>query len=437
MCGIISIYEKENLKFNPDYLYKMADKLKYRGPDEISFYNNSPVLIAHTRLSIIDLNTGSQPIFNEDKSILCILNGEIYNYKELRKKLINKKHVFVSNSDTEVIVHLYEEYGNDFFVHLNGMFAIALYDINNDIMLIGRDRMGEKPVIYYEDEKFFIFASEIKSLLSSGLIEKKINYEALSLYMNSLYVPAPLTIIDKCKKLQPASYIKIQNKVLSLHKYWNPNVIIDRKSSEEDFCQIFNEIFNDAVKIRLEADVPLGIFLSGGIDSSAVAAYAAMQSKNKVKTFCVGFSDNMDERPYAKLVSEQFKTNHFEIFVGSLTSDDIINSLEYYDEPFADSSSVPSYFISKEARKHVKVILTGDGGDEFFSGYNYYVKNKYNFSNKYFNYFIKKINNTSINNFQIDLYKYIYNKINKKKFILSNFSRSYFNIHEIKALLKI
>lgn len=381
MCGLIALYFKQGIAAGDTEMARvgrrMLDTLSKRGPDENHLVREGNALLGHARLSIIDLQTGSQPIYNEDRTIAVLLNGEIYNFHELREGLEKRGHRFQSTSDTEVIVHLYEECGEEVFSRLNGMFAIVIYDLRSDTLLAARDRAGEKPLVYCESPNTFAIASEIKALLQAPWVAREIDGDALACYLNSMYVPAPLSIFSSIKKLPPSHYLKINASHLSIRRYWNPQVSIDWSWREGEIVERFLEIFRDAVKIRTYSDVPFGVFLSGGIDSSAVAAFMAGSCPDRIKTFTVGFAQEIDERPYARMVAERYGTDHTELLVSDAVEDVLEDVLGYFDEPFGDSSAIPTHLISREARKHVKVILTGDGGDELFAGYPAYLNQKY------------------------------------------------------------
>lgn len=415
MCGIVGIYCKDrpvdgnsNRSAQLRICGEMLKMLRSRGPDECNLVEIGPAVLGHTRLSIIDLATGSQPVFNEDHEIAVILNGEIYNFLELRDQLEKKGHHFTSKSDTEVIVHLYEEVGEQVFSQLNGMFSILIYDGQKDKLLAARDRTGEKPLYYAELEDVIIFASEIKALLKYPSVPTELDREAIALYLNCLYVPAPLSIFKGIKKLLPAHYIKVEKKQFSILPYWQPQISIRWDWKEDEIVEEFVELFSDSVGRRMIADVPLGVFLSGGIDSSAVTAFAAKQSSNPVKTFSVGFSDEFDERPYARLVAGKYETEHHEIFIKDQIGDVFEKAMGYYDEPFGDTSAIPTYLISKEARKQVKVILTGDGGDELFAGYDAYINQKYVFGNRVMTKCFKEFNKATIKYFKRGLLEKYY-----------------------------
>ena len=382
---------------------EMLETLRFRGPDEQQLVRTGSVILGHTRLSIIDLSTGTQPIFNEDETVAVVLNGEIYNFPELRRNLEAHGHAFRTHSDTEVIVHLYEEIGEEVFSHLNGMFAILIYDKRNNIILGGRDRVGEKPFVYCEIPGAFLFASEVKAILKAPDVSRDLDLEGMALYFNSLVVPAPYTIFRNIRKLPPAHCLKVQGSKLEIWKYWDPPVEIDWNLDENKIIETFQELFSDAVKMRIIADVPLGVFLSGGIDSSAVVAFMSQHCSGQVKTYSVGFGDEIDERPYARMVAERYQTKHTELFIDQKFEDVVFDVLEYYDEPFGDSSAVPTHMISREARKHVKVILTGDGGDELFAGYPSYLDQKYQLFGRISSRLFKEANRLATRTLGMDL----------------------------------
>ena len=389
MCGLIALYFSTEAEIGQAVAAnalksggEMLETLRKRGPDECSLVQVGPVFLGHTRLSIIDLQTGSQPIYNEDRTIAVLLNGEIYNFHELRSDLEKLGHRFQSNSDTEVIVHLYEECGEEVFSKLNGMFAIVIYDTRSNILLAARDRAGEKPLVYWESPEMFVIASEIKALLQLPGISRDVDVNALALYLNSMYVPAPVSIFSGIKKLPPAHYLRLDGNKKVIRKYWDPQQHIRWEWKEDDIREEFLDIFSNAVRIRTYSDVPFGVFLSGGIDSSAVAAFMARNCADPVKTFTVGFTQEIDERPYARMVAERYRTAHTELLVSDRVEDVVEQVLGYFDEPFGDSSAIPTYLVSREARKYVKVILTGDGGDELFAGYDSYLNQKYQIGNR-------------------------------------------------------
>lgn len=365
MCGITGYLGQGN----EEILRRMIDSLIHRGPDDEGFYFNNKIGLGHRRLSIIDLATGHQPISNEDETIWLIFNGEIYNYQELRKKLINQGHKFSTQTDTEVMVHLYEEKGEDFLKELNGMFALALWDEKRKKLILARDRMGQKPLYYSLINNTLIFGSELKALFHHPLIKKDIDFNSLNKYLIYEYVPTPQTIIKGVNKLEPGHFLVYQNNQLKKSSYWN--IKFNQLENQKDYLTKFEELLEDSVKKRLISDVPLGIFLSGGIDSSTIAYYAQKNSNQKIKTFSIGFEDkSFDESDYANQAAKFLDTEHYH---QNFTPNDLLNSINQIakinDEPFADASIIPTYLLSKFTRESVTVALSGDGGDELLAGY--------------------------------------------------------------------
>jgi asparagine synthase (glutamine-hydrolysing) len=372
MCGICGIIS-ENRKVDFEEIKKMNDLLIHRGPDEEGFFLENNVALAMRRLSIIDLKTGKQPIFNETQDKVIVFNGEIYNFYNLKKELINKGHIFKTNSDTETIIHLYEEYGKNFVKYLRGMFAIAIWDRREKKLILVRDRLGKKPLFYYYDSNFFLFSSEINPILSFKNISLSINLKALDMYLTLQYIPAPYTIYNEIKKLEMSSILEFSNGKISIEKYWE----IPKKTeniSYNDAKEKLKQIVEEAVKLRLVSDVEVGAFLSGGIDSSIVVAIMSKYSNKKVKTFSIGFKEEkFNELAYARQVAKMYSTDHYEFIVEEELTDIIDNLIVNYGEPFADPSAIPSYYVSKIASRYLKVTLNGDGGDENFAGYRRYV----------------------------------------------------------------
>ncbi len=407
MCGICGILNKKEEKINFEILKKMNETLKRRGPDDEGFYIEDNIGLAMRRLSIIDLEGGKQPIFNEDKSICVIFNGEIYNFVELREELIKKGHFFKTKSDTEVIVHLYEEKGENFPEYLNGMFAIALWDKRKKKLILTRDIAGEKPLYYGDFNDFFIFASELKAILANPLIKREIDLKVLNLYFTLEYVPSPYSIIKNIKKLKPGHTLIYENEKIKIKPYFK---FEKKKIEKKDLLDYLDEIISDSVKIRLRSDVPLGIFLSGGIDSSTVTYYARKHS-DLVKTFNISFKEpSFDESRFAKKVAFYLKTEHFEeAFDENKMLEILPEVFDFLDEPFADASILPTYLLSKYTRNFVKVALGGDGGDELFGGYPTYFSHKimeiYNFFPFYLKIFFSFIGKNlpvSYSNFSFD-----------------------------------
>jgi len=378
MCGICG---QINLDFqtpvDSKFINRMNNTLLHRGPDDEGTYVKDFVGLAMRRLSIIDVAKGKQPISNEDKTIWIVFNGEIYNFPELRKQLIANGHQFRTNSDTECIVHLYEDEGLEFLNHLRGMFAIAIWDDCKKRLILARDHLGIKPLFYGEHRGQFFFASEMKAILSNSTFPRELDYDSLASYFTLTYIPAPLSIFKGIKKLLPGHYIQIDKNGVKIEKYWDLTFKPDRGKSENEFIEEFMSILEEAVKIRLISEVPLGAFLSGGIDSSAIVALMSKVSSSAVKTFCIGFGGDtggfLDERKYARQVAERFGADHREYEVLPEPEGLVEQIIRAFDEPFADDSTIPSYFVCKAAKENVTVALSGLGGDEVFAGYERYL----------------------------------------------------------------
>ncbi|MDX1777960.1 MAG: asparagine synthase (glutamine-hydrolyzing), partial [Thermodesulfobacteriota bacterium] len=357
----------------------MASVINHRGPDDEGIYLKGNVGLAHKRLSILDLSTaGHQPMSNEDGSVWIVFNGEIYNFLDLREALIKKGHTFVSRTDTETIIHLYEEKGIECVHDLRGMFAFAIWDEQKKRLFCARDRAGKKPFVYAHTKEGFVFASEIKSLLRDPLIDKSLDYRAIHHYLTYQYVPSPLSIFENIKKLPPAHILIYERGKITAQRYWNlsyRNKI--HLSSVRDYGERFRDLFEEAVKIRLRSDVPLGAFLSGGIDSSLVVAVMSRLMNQPVKTFSIGFEEEAyDEVKFARLIAEKYETDHHEFTVKPDAVSILPKIVWHYNEPFADSSAIPTYYVSKMTRDFVTVALNGDGGDESFAGYERYLADK-------------------------------------------------------------
>jgi len=351
----------------------MTDLIRHRGPDDEGIYTDGPCGIGMRRLSIIDLNTGHQPISNEDRSIWVVFNGEIYNYQELRQNLIRRGHRFTTNSDTETLVHLYEEEGAAGLPRLRGMFAYAIWDSQRHKILLARDRFGKKPLYYANTSTGLYFASELKCLRVAG-VPLEIDNEALRLYFQFGYIADPYSPFRSIHKLMPGCWLECSGDGTVTHgRYWKMPPFSEENrthSSEAEARDHLRDLFDECVRIRMIADVPLGAFLSGGIDSSLVVASMASQSSEPVKTFSIGFEESKyNELQYAALVANKYKTEHHEIVVQPDAVALIKKLIMHYDEPFADSSAIPTYIVSEFAAKDVKVALSGDGGDELFAGY--------------------------------------------------------------------
>jgi asparagine synthase (glutamine-hydrolysing) len=375
MCGIAGIVSKDRgARMDGATIRAMCDAIVHRGPDDEGIYAQGPVGLGMRRLSIIDLAGGHQPIFNEDRSIAIVFNGEIYNFPELRPELERRGHRFTTNSDTEVIVHLYEDMGPACVTKLRGMFTFALYDRTRDKLLIGRDRLGKKPMHYALAGDRLLFGSEIKSILAVAPELARIDHQALLQYMYFGYILDPLTAFLPIRKLPPGHLLEFERGELRIQQYWDlPQYATYSPSSEEECLVEMERRLAEAVRIRLISDVPLGALLSGGTDSSIVVALMARASSDPVKTFSIGFKQaDFNEAPYARLVAKRFHTDHHELIL----EPDIVGTVEKLtrslEEPFGDSSMLPTYFISCLARQHVTVALSGDGGDEVFAGYDRY-----------------------------------------------------------------
>lgn len=389
MCGIVGIIGAEQ-DFQPDerVLDAMCREIRHRGPDDQGIHIEGRAGLAMRRLSIIDLQTGHQPISNEDGTVWVVLNGEIYNYRDLRPALEAKGHQFSTHSDTEAIVHLYEEYGDACVTHLRGMFGIALWDVRQQKLLLMRDRIGQKPLFYAMTRESLVFASEMKAILEYPGIPRDLNTQAVDDYLTYAYVPAPSTIFTAVKKLPPAHTLCLDCASGNTHKplaerlmvqrYWQVEYQADMPARPEaEYAHDILEALREAVRLRMISDVPLGAFLSGGLDSSIIVALMSECSSQPIKTFSIGFGEkSYDEVEYARIVADRYQTNHHEFQV-TPQARDIIDDLAWHcDEPFADSSAIPTYYVSKCAREHVTVALSGDGGDELFGGYRRYLGRK-------------------------------------------------------------
>lgn len=351
----------------------MTRALTHRGPDSEGFYEEGSVHFGHRRLKIIDLETGAQPIENEDGTVVVVFNGEIYNFQELRKNLEAKGHRFKTQSDTECIVHLYEEEGLAFANHLRGQFAIALWDKAAHRLVLTRDRMGQKPVYYSDSSAGLCFASELSALTQHPSVNRTIDPNAIQAFLTLKYIPEPQTIFRDVYKLPPAHLLIHEQGRTRVEPYWSADFDSKLEIGEDEAIAELDRLLNEAVRLRMISDVPLGAFLSGGIDSSLIVAYMARNSDRPVKTFTIGFDDvAKDEREYARQVAKRFKTEHHEFVVNASAANVLPTMVRHFGEPFADSSALPTYYISKVTRDHVTVALNGDGGDESFAGYRRY-----------------------------------------------------------------
>jgi asparagine synthase (glutamine-hydrolysing) len=354
----------------------MADTIRHRGPDDEGYYVSGPVGLGFRRLSIIDLQSGHQPLSNEDGSIWIVFNGEIYNYRELRALLLSKGHVFKTLSDTEVIVHLYEEFGPDCLHKLRGMFAFAIWDGNAKTLLLARDRVGIKPLYYCLNDSSLVFASEIKAILTDSSIKREMVPELVDRFLTFLYMPGEETLLNGINKLAPGHYLLVKNGKVVIQQYWDlhfgaPSKGASFKDLEADLLSLLAE----AVSLHMIADVPVGVLLSGGVDSTGILSLAANATDKKISTFTVGFSGGKvtDERPYARLAADKFGTQHYDM---TISADDFATFLPRYiwhmEEPVCEPPAIALYYVSKLAKKYVTVLLSGEGGDEAFAGYNNY-----------------------------------------------------------------
>lgn len=393
MCGITGkIFFDKNRKISFNEIKRMTDVIEHRGPDDEGHFINDNVGLGFRRLSIIDLKTGHQPLSNFDGTLWITFNGEIYNFKEQRSALEKKGYKFKTNTDTEVIVNLYQEYGEKCVDYLRGMFAFVIWDDKKKQLFGARDRFGIKPFHYYIDKEKFIWASEIKSISASDNIIKDLNIESLDYYFAYGYMPREESIFYQIKKLKSGHSFVLRpherNKI-KIKPYWQIKFEPDYSKSEAYWKDSIYETLNEAVKMRMISDVPLGAFLSGGVDSSTVVALMSLNSSRPIKTFSIGFKEEKyNELKYARLLADKYKTNHHEFIVEPDSIELLPELVRAYDEPFADDSAIPTYYVSKFTREHVTVALSGDGGDELFAGYNSYDKMKALQRNKFSSEFI-------------------------------------------------
>jgi asparagine synthase (glutamine-hydrolysing) len=352
---------------------RMCDAIRHRGPDDDGFYFNQQVGLGMRRLAIIDLKSGQQPIHNQDQTSWIVFNGEIYNYLELREKLEKLGHTFYTNSDTEAIVHAYDQYGADCPKHLRGMFAFAIWNTRTQELFLARDRVGKKPLLFADLKDQLVFGSEFSALLLHPRISREIDYQAIDDYLSFMCVPAPRTAYKAIKKLEPGHSLRWRNGDIKIERYWQPDFSHKLKISEAEAGERAVEILREAVRVRLMSEVPLGAFLSGGIDSSAVVALMSQESSERVKTFSIGFEEqDFSELHHARRVAEHVGAEHHEFIVRPDAMEVLPLLVDHYGEPYADSSAIPTYYVARETRRHVTVALNGDGGDESFAGYERY-----------------------------------------------------------------
>lgn len=377
MCGIVGAVGAKIGHFVSDPA-RYTEALRHRGPDGTGVYIGRDVFLGHRRLSIIDVEGGKQPMFNEDRSMCIVFNGEIYNYRELRAVLVSKGHYFATRSDTETILHAYEEYGDKCVERLRGMFAFAIWNEKSRSLLLARDRFGIKPVFYAHVDGAFVFASEIKAILKIPGFSSDMCMEALYSYFSLSYIPAPLTIYTSIRKLAPGHFIKVNDNGVVVRQYWDLAFACDRKVGKlkETATNLVSRI-DEAVRIRMVSDVPLGAFLSGGVDSGTVVAMMSRHSAEPVRTFCIGFGGTtgsyLDERRYARQVAKRYKAMHREFEVTPYIISLLGELAACFDEPFADAGAIPNYYLCEQTARHVTVALSGLGGDELFGGYERYL----------------------------------------------------------------
>ncbi|MBI4915342.1 MAG: asparagine synthase (glutamine-hydrolyzing) [Acidobacteria bacterium] len=375
MCGIAGAAWTDPARaVDEQTLVRMTSQLVHRGPDQSGTYLGDRVALGHRRLSIIGLADGRQPIANEDGSLIIVFNGEIYNYLGLRTRLLEGGHRFRTNTDTEVIVHLFEDLGTECFAQLNGMFSLAIWDTTRQRLVLARDRLGKKPLVYYSTRDRIVFASELKAIVELDDVPRRLAPRAIDAYLTYLYVPHPMTIFEGISKLEPGCFATWSGGELRVARYWNPDLNEeDRTASEGEWSERLAELLKDAVRLRLQSEVPLGAFLSGGIDSSIVAGLMQELSSSPVRTFSIGSPiKEFDETDYARSVARHLGVEHREFIVAPDALEILPQLVWHYDEPFADSSAIPTWYVSKLTREHVTVALTGDGGDELFAGYDRY-----------------------------------------------------------------
>ncbi|MFI2350444.1 asparagine synthase (glutamine-hydrolyzing) [Streptomyces sp. NPDC019443] len=372
MCGVAGIVSTSPP--DPEQVRVMCRRITHRGPDGEGYHSDAHAALGMRRLAVIDVAGGGQPVYNEDRTVAAVFNGEIYNFVELREQLVARGHRFATDGDTEVLVHLYEEHGEDLVAHLRGMFAFAIWDMARRRLLLARDRVGKKPLYYRQSGASLAFASELKALMADPAVSREVDPVALHHYLTYQYVPAPWSIYRGVSKLPPGHLLVWQDGEVSLRRYWRLDFTPRPVGCEREAAEQARELLLDATRVRMVSERPLGAFLSGGIDSSAVVAAMARLSDRPVKTFCIGFDDQRyDERPYAAAVARRYGTDHHDFVVAGSSALDVLPTVtRHFDEPFADSSALPSFFVAELSRRHVTVVLNGDGGDECFGGYRRY-----------------------------------------------------------------
>jgi asparagine synthase (glutamine-hydrolysing) len=373
MCGICGKVNFEREKHVPAQLLKrMADAIRHRGPDDEGFYASGPVGLGFRRLSIIDLDGGHQPLSNENGTVWIVFNGEIYNYVSLREDLLGKGHVFKTKSDTEVIVHLYEEYGPECLQKLRGMFGFAIWDLSNNTLFLARDRVGIKPLYYYVGRDFISFGSEMKAILADPAVSREVDPEIIDRFLTYYYVPGGNTLLRNLFKLEPGHSLTVRNGRIEIQQYWDLDFSRESDNSSIESEKQLVELLDNTVNLHMISDVPVGFLLSGGLDSTAMLSFAARKTDKPISTFTVGFSspDVIDERPFARLAAERFGSKHYEI---SMSPGEFVDFLPKYvwhmEEPVVEPPAIALFYVSKLASSHVKVLISGEGGDEAFAGY--------------------------------------------------------------------
>lgn len=379
MCGIAGkVYAEQGRQVDESLLRAMCRAIIHRGPDDEGIYRAGPVGLGMRRLKVIDLEGGHQPMANEAGTLWIVFNGEIYNYLQLRRELEGEGRWFRTQSDTETILHLYEKEGPDCVKHLRGMFAFALWDQRQQTLMLARDRLGKKPLFYTHRAEGLTFASELKALLCDPAVDRSIDRQAIDEYLSFLFIPQPRTIYQQVKKLPPATYALYQAGRFQVHPYWEPRYDQVRERSMGESAEELDQVLREAVELRLLADVPVGAFLSGGLDSSLVVALMQQVGGKQVRTFSIGFNDSsFNELDHARKVAQALGTQHQEYVVDYQVRDLLPKLLDHFGEPFADSSAIPTFHLSRMTREQVTVALSGDGGDEVFGGYRRYLARRW------------------------------------------------------------
>lgn len=377
MCGICGkLYYDAGQQIDPSLIDRMMGALKHRGPDGKGKYISGPVGLGHTRLSIIDLSTGAQPIANEDNTVWIVYNGEIYNFPELRQQLLRQGHVFRSTTDTEVIVHLYEEYGVECLSKLRGMFAFALWDEKEKVLFCARDRVGIKPFYYADTGRAFVFGSEIKALLLDPGIERQVSHQAIDTFLTFTYLPGNETLFRNVHKLEPGHYILVKDAHVIRKQYWDLKFVAPSgRQGIDEAAESLRALLRRTVKEHMISDVPVGVLLSGGVDSTAILSCVAEEASKRIQTFTIGFegAEFADERPYAKMAADRYGTEHHAITISSGQFSGFLNDYIWHmEEPVYEPPAIALHYVSKLARQFVKVVLSGEGGDEAFGGYQTY-----------------------------------------------------------------